>query len=83
MSYGLIITEEASAVLVEMDEITHELFVLAMLGLQKDPHGLGVLDGSEGAFTTRTLPLGPLGMIAYVVNDALATVTVTDVLWLG
>lgn len=83
MSYSLIVTVEASAAVAGMDETAHELFMLAMLDLAGDPHRMGRQLESEGAFTTRTFALGPLGMIVYVVNDATTTVTVTDVLWLG
>jgi hypothetical protein len=83
VSYGLVITVEASAVVAEMDEVTHDLFVMAMLDLPVDPHGMGSLMRSEGAFTTRGLPLGPHGLIVYVVNETAATVTITSVLWLG
>lgn len=83
MSYGLVITEEVSAVVAQMDEVTHDLFVLAMLDLPVDPHGAGSLMKSEGAFTTRGLPLGAHGLIVYVVNETAATVTITSVVWLG
>lgn len=83
MSYGLVITEEASSVVAQMDKATHELFVMAMIDLPADPHGMGSLMESEGAFTRRSLALGPHGLIIYVVNEATATVTITSVLWLG
>jgi hypothetical protein len=83
VSYGLVITEEASSVVAQMDEITHDLFVLAMIDLPADPHGMGTMMESEGAFTQRSLALGPHGLIIYVVNEATATVTIISVLWLG
>jgi hypothetical protein len=66
-----------------MDEFTHEMFILAMIELPLDPHGMGSLVRSEGAFTTRTLAVGTHGLITYVVDEVLARVTVTDVTWLG
>lgn len=66
-----------------MDEFTHEMFVFAMLSLPLDPHGVGSLVRPEGAFTTRTLPVGVHGLITYVVDETVATVTVTDITWLG
>lgn len=85
MSYGLVITEEVSAMVKSppMDEFTHEMFVLAMIDLPLDPHGVGTLVRSEGAFTTRTLNAGPHGLITYVVDETTATVTIVDVTWLG
>jgi hypothetical protein len=85
VSYSLVITEEASEVVKSppMDEFTHEMFVLAMIDLPLDPHGVGTLVRSEGAFTTRTLAVGPYGLITYVVDETLATVTVVDVTWAG
>lgn len=66
-----------------MDEPTHAMFILAMIDLPFDPHGMGSLVRSEGAFTTRTLAVGTHGLITYVVDETSATVTVTDVTWLG
>lgn len=66
-----------------MDEFTLEMFVLAMVNLPLDPHGMGSLVRSEGAFTTRTFAVGPRGLVTYVVDEALAAVTITDVTWLG
>lgn len=83
MSYSLVITEEVSAVVAQMDEITHDLFVMAMLDLPVDPHGAGSLMKSEGAFATRGLPLGAHGLIVYVVDETTSTVTISDVVWLG
>lgn len=85
MSYSLVITEEAAAVVKSppMDKFTHEMFVLAMIDLPLDPHGVGSLVRSEGAFTTRTVAVGAHGLITYVVDETSATVTVTDVTWLG
>jgi hypothetical protein len=83
VTYSLVITLEASKVVAAMDEATHELFVLAALDLPADPHGIGPLDHTEGAFTTRSLPLGSLGLIAYVIDETTATVTVFDIIWTG
>lgn len=66
-----------------MDEFTHEMFILAMINLPVDPHGMGTLVRTEGAFTTRTVAVGPHGLITYVVDETLATVTITDVTWMG
>lgn len=83
MSYGLVISPEASAVIAAMDDALNELFVMACLDLQDDPHVMGRLSSTEGAFATRNYAVGGLGLIMFVVNDANRTITVTDVLWLG
>ncbi|ACU71806.1 hypothetical protein Caci_2897 [Catenulispora acidiphila DSM 44928] len=85
MSYSLVITEEASAVVGSpaMAKDIHQAFVLAMLELPNDPHGVGSSVKSEGAFVTRMLAVGPYGMIVYVVNETAATVTIVDVVWAG
>lgn len=66
-----------------MDELTHVMFILAMLELPLDPHKLGTPVRSEGAFTTRTLAVGSHGLVTYVIDETSATVTITDVTWLG
>ena len=83
MSYRLVLAVEATKVVAAMDELAHELFVFACLDLPRDPHGLGRVMRVEGAFTTRALALGGLGMIVYVVDEATTIVTVTDVIWAG
>lgn len=83
MSYRLVLALEATKVVAVMDEIAHELFVLACLDLPRDPHGIGRVMRVGGAFTTRAFALGAMGMIVYVVDDAMSSVTVTDVIWTG
>lgn len=83
MTYRLEIPEEAAKVLAVMDEVSHELFVLAMLDLPRDPHGLGHLVSAEGPFTRRAVALGNIGLIVYVVNDFSSTVTVSSIIWIG
>lgn len=85
MSYSLVITEEISAMVKSppMDKFTHAMFIEAMINLPVDPHGVGSLVRSEGAFTTRTFSVGPHGLITYVVDETTATVTIVDVTWLG
>jgi len=85
VSYSLVITEEVSAMLKSppMDEFTHEMFVVAMIHLPLDPHGVGTLVRSEGAFTTRTVAVGSDGLITYVVDEVASRVTIVDVTWLG
>lgn len=85
MSYSLVITEEASAVVGSpaVSKDAQQAFVLAMLDLPNDPHGIGSLVKSEGAFATRMLVVGAHGMIVYVVDETAATVTIVDVVWVG
>ena len=83
MSYSLVVGIEATKVVAAMDDTASELFMLAVLDLPHDPHGLGRLDHTEGAFTTRSYALGAMGFITYVVNETTATVTVTDIIWTG
>lgn len=66
-----------------MDEIRHDLFVVTMLDLVKDPHDVGYEIKRVGDAVQRGLALGSLGTIVYVVDDVQALVTVLDVLWLG
>jgi hypothetical protein len=84
MTYGLIVDIEATKTLGLMeDETTHDLFVLAMLDLQTNPHGRGQVIGADGPHVRRAMAMGVHGLIIYVVNDAEATVNVMDVLWTG
>lgn len=83
MSYRLVLALEATKVVAVMDALAHERFVLACLDLPRDPHGTGRVMRIEGAFTTRALALGAMGMIVYVVDDSTSIVTVTDVIWTG
>lgn len=81
--YGLVISERATRSIGAMDEIRHDLFVVTMLDLVKDPHGMGNEIEREGDAVQRGLTLGSLGTIVYIVDDAQALVTVLDVLWPG
>lgn len=83
MTYRLVLTVEASKIVAAMDEMAHDLFVLAALDLPRDPHGLGRVMKTEGGYTTRAFALGGLGMIVYDVDDATSTVAVTDIIWTG
>lgn len=84
MAYGLIITELATTVVAEMDKEAHERFVFAMLDLGTDPHSQGQLVGDEGpAMTERAMALGSSGLIIYVVDDVMETVTIANVIWIG
>jgi hypothetical protein len=78
--YSLVISERATRSIGVMDEIRHDLFVVTMLDLVKDPHGVGSEISREGDAVQRGLTLGSLGTIVYVVDDAQALVTVLDVL---
>jgi hypothetical protein len=80
-SYSLVISERATRSIGTMDEIRHDLFVVTMLDLVKDPHGMGNEIEREGDTVQRGLTLGSLGTIVYVVDDTQALVTVLDVLW--
>jgi hypothetical protein len=66
-----------------MSEEAHDLMVLAMLDLPKDPHGMGPVIRVEGSRTTRTFVLGGVGMILYVVDDIAETVEIADVMWIS
>ena len=79
--YSLVISERATRSVGSMDEIRHDLFVVTMLDLVKDPHGTGYEIEREDDAVQRGLTLGSLGTIVYVVDDAQALVTVLDVLW--
>ena len=81
--YSLVISERATRSIGAMDEIRHDLFVVTMLDLVKDPHGTGYEIEREGATTQRGLTLGSLGTIVYMVDDVQTLVTVLDVLWPG
>jgi hypothetical protein len=83
VTYRLVIDLEAAKVVAEMDEMAHELFVLAALDLPDDPHRLGRVLQSEGAFTRCSYALGGLGLILYVIDEGMSTVTVTDIIWTG
>lgn len=82
-SYGLVISERATRSVGAMDEIRHDLFIVTMLDLISDPHGMGYEIERVGDTAQRGLTLGSLGTIVYVVDDARALVTVLDVLWPG
>ena len=82
-SYSLVISERTTRSIGAMDEIRHDLFVVTMLDLVKDPHGMGYEISREGDIAHRGLTLGSLGTIVYVVDDAQVLVTVLDVLWPG
>jgi len=79
----LVIDLEAAKVVAEMDDIASELFLLAALDLPNNPHQLGRVLQSEGAFTRYSFALGGLGLILYVVDEGTSTVTVTDIIWTG
>jgi hypothetical protein len=81
--YSLVISERATRSIGAMDEIRHDLFVVTMLDLVNDPHGMGDEIDREGEAVQRGLTLGSLGTIVYVVDDVQALVTVLDVLWPG
>ena len=83
MTYRLVIGIEATKTVAAMDEIAHELFVLACLDLPRDPHGLGRVMRVDGGSTTRAAALGGMGMLVYEVDDATEVVTVTDIIWTG
>jgi hypothetical protein len=83
VSYRLVIALEATKVVAAMDEMAHDLFVLACLDLPRDPHGLGRVMRVEGGYTTRAYALGGMGMIVYGVDDTTEMVTVTDIIWTG
>jgi hypothetical protein len=83
MTYGVRILQQVTEALIALDKTSHELFVLAMLDLASDPHSRGAAIEVHGPRTTRTLALGSLGMIVYVVDDSRAVVEVADVLWFG
>ena len=83
MTYRLVIGLEATKVVAEMDEIAGELFVLASLDLPNNPHQLGRVLQSEGAFTRCSYALGGMGLILYVIDEGTSTVTVTDIIWTG
>jgi hypothetical protein len=80
MAYGVRILEQVTAALIQMDEASHELFVMAMLDLASDPHSRGHAISAEGSRTTRTLAMGALGLIVYIVDDAESAVEVADVI---
>jgi len=81
--FSLRIEQEAAKIVAAMSDAAHDLFVLAMLDLPRDPHGLGRETSVDGARTTRAFALGSLGLIVYVVDDAMSTVDVVDVIWIG
>jgi hypothetical protein len=83
VNYSVRILQQVTEALIALDKISHELFVLAMLDLATDPHSRGRAIETHGPRTTRTLTMGSLGLIVYIVDDAQATVEVADVLWLG
>jgi hypothetical protein len=83
MAYSVRILEQATTALIRMDETSHELFLMAMLDLATDPHSRGHAIGSAGSRTTRTLAMGALGLIVYIVDDTESAVEVADVIWLG
>jgi hypothetical protein len=83
VNYGVRILQQVTEALVALDKTSHELFVLAMLDLATDPHGRGRAIEVHGSRTTRTLAMGSLGLIVYIVDDSQAVVEVADVLWLG
>jgi hypothetical protein len=83
VTYRLVIDIEATKIVAMMDEMAHELFVLACLDLPRDPHGMGRVMRAEGGYTTRAFALGGMGMIVYEVDDATEIVTVLDIIWTG
>jgi hypothetical protein len=83
VNYGLRILQQVAEALIALDKTSHELFVLAMLDLTTDPHSHGRPIEVHGPRTTRTLAMGSLGLIVYIVDDSQAVVEVADVLWLG
>ena len=83
MTYRLVLAVEATKIVAAMDEVAHELFILACLDLPRDPHGLGRVMDVEGGYTTRAYALGGMGMIVYEVDEATEVVTVFNIIWTG
>jgi len=83
MGYSLTIEEQVSRSLSAMDEIRHDLFVVTMLDLVKDPHGRGEELRRTDTVVERILTLGSFGTILYAVDNDHNKVIVIDVLWPG
>lgn len=82
MSYGLILDPAVSEAVASLDEIRHDLFVLALLDLPDDPYGQGTVHRRSGPVTTMSRPLGGMGLVVYDVDEETSTITVTEIILL-
>jgi hypothetical protein len=82
VSYGLILDLPASQAVATLDDVPHELFVLACLDLTSDPYSHGAVYERRGAVTTLTRDLGGMGLIVYDVDEEVRVVTVKQIILL-
>jgi hypothetical protein len=81
MAFSVEIGERVTRQLAAMDDFRHELLLLEMLSLSKDPMGKGEEVDRDGSVVRRILGIGSIGFLMYDVDVVAEHVRVVDVLW--
>jgi hypothetical protein len=83
MAFSVEIGERVTRQLAAMDDFRHELLLLEMLSLAKEPMDKGEQIDRDASVVRRILGVGSLGFLMYEVDEAAQHVRVVDVLWHG
>jgi hypothetical protein len=81
MAFSVEIGERVTRQLGVMDDFRHELLLLEMLALSKDPMDKGEEIDRDGSVVRRILGVGSIGFLVYEVDVVAEHVRVADVLW--
>jgi hypothetical protein len=81
MAFSIEIGERVTRQLAAMDDFQHELLLLEMLALSKDPMDKGEEIDRDGTVVRRILGVGSIGFLIYEADVVTEHVRVVDVLW--
>jgi len=81
MAFSVEIGERVTRQLGAMDDFRHELLLLEMLALSKEPMDKGEEIDRDGSAVRRIFGVGSIGFLIYEVDVVAEHVRVVDVLW--